>query len=274
MKKLLLIFNLSLFICPVFTYSSQADTLKLFYNINESAITGSNSDKLIGILHSIKTDTNVSLQIRGYTDFLGSDGWNDTLSKKRAETVRSFILLHSNKIRIEHCSGKGKLPPKAGPKFGIPENRRVEVIVVRTVKIKKRTPPSSLGDIDNVKEGDKIILKNLNFYGGRHYLLPRSVPELDSLYHILWFHPSLVIEIEGYVCCTDSMHDGADFDANDMYLSVNRAKAIYDLLIERGIRASRLSYKGFGGKRPIVFPEYTDADRETNRRVEIRIIKK
>jgi outer membrane protein OmpA-like peptidoglycan-associated protein len=166
------------------------------------------------------------------------------------------------------------MPVVPGSALGIPMNRRVDIIVERPVKKKNSGTPRSMGDVDKLNPGDRIVLKNLNFIGGRHYLLPRSVPTLDSLYEMLESHSSMVIEIRGYVCCTDSMSDGADFDVGDNHLSVHRAQAIYHSLIERGIRSSRLSYGGFGGKRPVVYPEKTDADREANRRVEIRIVKK
>ena len=68
--------------------------------------------------------------------------------------------------------------------------------------------------------------------------------------------------------------DGMDGQTWTSNLSVNRAKAIYDYLIEQGIAASRLSYKGLGNTQPKRFPERTPLDEQANRRVEVRIVKK
>ena len=87
-------------------------------------------------------------------------------------------------------------------------------------------------------------------------------------------NPSLVIEIQGHICCIGS-GDGPDFDDNNRnVLSVNRAKAVYEYLVQNGIEKSRLSYAGFGADSKLVWPENTEAARESNRRVEIKILKK
>ena len=124
------------------------------------------------------------------------------------------------------------------------------------------------------KKGSNIILKNMNFIGGRHYLLEQSLPALTELLNALTDHPSLEIEIDGHICCTFGNEDGIDLDTNTPDLSVNRAKAIYEYLISKGISPARLSYKGFGHRQPLVYPEDTEDKRTMNRRVEIKIIKK
>jgi outer membrane protein OmpA-like peptidoglycan-associated protein len=88
-------------------------------------------------------------------------------------------------------------------------------------------------------------------------------------------HPTYKIELDGHVCCQPEwdLTDALDFDSGDNHLSLNRAKAVYDYLVRNGIDASRLSYKGFGGRFHLV-PENTEEDALKNRRVEIRIIGK
>ena len=56
-------------------------------------------------------------------------------------------------------------------------------------------------------------------------------------------------------------------------LSHNRAKAVYEYLIEKGIAANRLSYKGYGESKPIDTNE-TDEGRANNRRTEFKVIEK
>ena len=60
---------------------------------------------------------------------------------------------------------------------------------------------------------------------------------------------------------------------DNLALSTERAKNIYLELIKRGIKKSRLSYKGFGFTRPLDFPESTVNIQQENRRVELKVMK-
>ncbi|MGB1121726.1 MAG: OmpA family protein, partial [Saprospiraceae bacterium] len=53
-------------------------------------------------------------------------------------------------------------------------------------------------------------------------------------------------------------------------LSTSRAKAVVNYLTNKGIAPSRLSYKGYGKRKPITTNE-TKAGRAKNQRVEIKI---
>ena len=126
--------------------------------------------------------------------------------------------------------------------------------------------------ISNIEVGKSFVLENMNFYGGRHVLLPKSNKTLKLLLNTLKANPALEIEIQGHICC-ERTGDGMDIDTHTLDLSVNRAKAIYDYLVKSGIDPSRLSYRGFGSSRKLVL-EFTEADRTTNRRVEVKVLKK
>jgi outer membrane protein OmpA-like peptidoglycan-associated protein len=124
------------------------------------------------------------------------------------------------------------------------------------------------------KEGDNIILKNINFYGGRHVFLPEAYTPLNELLYVMQTIPSLEIEIQGHICCMEGQSDGLDIDTGEPFLSYNRARAVYDYLIEKGIDRKRMKYKGYGHKFPLIEFEKTEEERTTNRRVEIKILKK
>jgi flagellar motor protein MotB len=81
---------------------------------------------------------------------------------------------------------------------------------------------------------------------------------------VLQRNPQMKIEIHGHLCCMP-------VDRTD--LSTQRAKAIYNFLIQNEIDKSRLSYKGFGSTQPIYpLPEKSEEERAANRRVEILIV--
>ena len=82
-----------------------------------------------------------------------------------------------------------------------------------------------------------------------------------------------IIEIQGHICCSPPNKDGYDFDSKNNNLSINRAKAVYEHLIENNINSTRMSYVGMKARFPLVLPERTEADKNKNRRVEIKILK-
>ncbi|WP_298116446.1 OmpA family protein [Flavobacterium sp.] len=93
----------------------------------------------------------------------------------------------------------------------------------------------------------------------------RTYPVLEAITAILKEYPSANFSIEGH---TDS--DGKD--AANLTLSENRAAAVKNYLIEKGIASSRLSSKGFGESMPIDSNK-TKAGKANNRRVEVKLVK-
>jgi outer membrane protein OmpA-like peptidoglycan-associated protein len=65
--------------------------------------------------------------------------------------------------------------------------------------------------------------------------------------------------------------DNIGADDYNYNLSVSRAKAVVDWLIENGIDSKRLKSEGYGSKMPIV-DNNTDSNRAINRRVEFKIL--
>ena len=66
------------------------------------------------------------------------------------------------------------------------------------------------------------------------------------------------VELQGHT-------DNVGRDKDNQILSENRARAVYQFLIDQGIDAQRLSYKGYGASRPIA-PNTTEEGKAKNRR--------
>lgn len=128
--------------------------------------------------------------------------------------------------------------------------------------------------LQNAKVGESVVLSDIRFEEASHQLLKTSKPALNSMLDALKKIPALQFEIQGHMCCDDALTvDGFDIDTKEFKLSYNRAKAVYDYMVSNGIDASRLTYKGFGTRKRLVYPEKTDNDRSKNRRVEFLITK-
>ncbi|MFM1874748.1 MAG: hypothetical protein RL266_485 [Bacteroidota bacterium] len=261
------------------------DSIKhtVFYGFNQFELQNEQVSDLADWLQNIP-DSVLKIVIVGYTDRLGSDAYNLHLSELRAQHVLSFIEQRAQ------FSYKMSLTDAKGEKFatevenGNPSDRKVEVIITRFPSQHPNEQTVQKVDLVNVentaidrlakmKEGETLVLENLNFIPGQHFLMPMALPELNKLIQILKDRPSLEIGIHGHICCKLDSMDGLDLNTGTYSLSENRAKYIFDQLILAGIDARRLQYKGFAGSMPLVFPELTEEDRAKNRRVEVKILK-
>jgi outer membrane protein OmpA-like peptidoglycan-associated protein len=163
--------------------------------------------------------------------------------------------------------GKGEKFPQ-NP--NLQQNRKVEIHYleipeildkIEEVEVKKELPKQ----YQNLKVGDKLVLKNLYFYNRSGVFVPKSRPVVEELLQVLLDNPKLKIEIHGHICCHIG-HDPED-------IAKVRAFAVYKYLIDNGVAKERLQYKSFGNTQPIhKIPEKNDTERDENRRVEILIL--
>jgi outer membrane protein OmpA-like peptidoglycan-associated protein len=92
-------------------------------------------------------------------------------------------------------------------------------------------------------------------------LRPEGVAKVEHAVGVLQGNPSLHVVVEGY---TDSIGS----DAYNLKLSERRAETVRNLMVEKGISASRITTRGFGKANPVA-DNKTAAGRAQNRRVEI-----
>jgi outer membrane protein OmpA-like peptidoglycan-associated protein len=87
-----------------------------------------NLNKLVAFLDKYPQRT---AAIEGYTDSVGSEGYNQGLSERRADAVRSYLIAQGVDSSRLSASGKGDRSPVAGNDSaeGRQQNRRVEVII-------------------------------------------------------------------------------------------------------------------------------------------------
>jgi len=119
--------------------------------------------------------------------------------------------------------------------------------------------------LQEIKQDVRFVLdeNQLFFAVNRAVFLPGSEPALDQMYQFLVQNPTVEVYIIGHTDSTGSL-------AFNMTLSKDRARALYNELVARGIDPSRLTYEGRGPNEPIDTNE-TEAGRARNRRVEVII---
>jgi len=119
-------------------------------------------------------------------------------------------------------------------------------------------------ELKKLKEGTKVILKNIFFDYDKATLRPESYPELDRVVELLNQNPNLKVEISGHT-------DSKGSDEYNLKLSQLRAKSVVDYIISKGIPANKLIAKGYGETQPIDTND-TEEGRQNNRRVEFKVL--
>jgi len=118
---------------------------------------------------------------------------------------------------------------------------------------------------ESIPKPDKpVVLRNVFFNTGSADLLPASRLELDRLASLLDGNPELRVRINGHT-------DDVGSEADNLRLSEDRARAVYDYLVDAGISADRLRFKGFGETVPLA-PNDSPENRRLNRRTEFEIL--
>jgi outer membrane protein OmpA-like peptidoglycan-associated protein len=285
-------------LCSFLSLSVEAqDQFSVYFDSNKFSLTAKEANRLTDWVQQ-----NPGIKVvgaHGFCDEDGNNSLNDTLAQNRVKAI--FQLLQNQvQFRADFTSRSfGELHQMSANKA---ENRRVtlfylqpkdlerenEILGILTPSPEPVTPKpiipypaqlvfenpdgtNSTLELDQAfmqtvtaaKVGDKIRLKDLNFVINTFMVENRSKVKLFELLLVMQRNPELKIEIQGHLCCMPS-------DKQD--LSTQRAKAIKNFLLLKGIDESRVTYKGFGSSQPIFpIPEKDETQRAANRRVEIVI---
>jgi outer membrane protein OmpA-like peptidoglycan-associated protein/tetratricopeptide (TPR) repeat protein len=127
-------------------------------------------------------------------------------------------------------------------------------------KIKQGLPYIMDIQLQKIEVGSTVVLNNVFFESNSYELKNESKTELNTLIDLLTKNPTLKIEIGGHT-------DNSGIEKDNVSLSENRAKSVYDYLISKGIAPDRLSYKGYAATKP-VSDNKTAEGKAKNRRTE------
>ena len=117
------------------------------------------------------------------------------------------------------------------------------------------------------REGDELLLTmpaGITFPINSYEIQPRFYNTLDQVAQTLVAYPNTLIDVYGHT-------DPSGGDAINIPLSKNRAEAVANYLAARGVNRARIATQGFGSSQPIA-DNSTEAGRQQNRRVEIRVV--
>lgn len=126
----------------------------------------------------------------------------------------------------------------------------------------KNTPKDVV--MEKLEVGKRTILQNVVFDLYQKILIDESLPDIDRVVKLLNDMPKLRIEVGGFT-------DNFGSVSYSLKVSEQRATALVDLLISRGIDKDRLEVKAYGSGSPIA-TNFTEEGRALNNRVELKIM--
>ncbi len=143
-----------------------------------------------------------------------------------------------------------------------PEVKKEEVPI--TASVTKKTKIIEELDRNTIKKGQRIRIPDLQFAADSEALTSAFYPTLDEVYAFMQTNKDVSIEIGGHT----------NLKPKNNYcdeLSKRRAKSVASYLITKGINKDRISYYGYGKRKPLLRSTSEEANRK-NQRVEIKIL--
>lgn len=192
-------------------------------------------------------------------------------TKKPLVATFELIDLETKKVVVESSSNSEKgefvvsLPVNRNYALNVSKNGYLFYSENFSLKnIKDVSKPYELNvELQPVKKGEKVVLKNIFFASNSYNLLDESTAELQKLLTFMQKNETIQIEISGHT-------DNVGNDNANQTLSESRARSVYEYLATSGISTERMTYKGFGETQPVATND-TEEGRALNRRTEFTV---
>ncbi|RYU94497.1 OmpA family protein [Emticicia agri] len=213
-------------------------------------------------------------------------------SKTPPPIIKGTIVAEVNQIPIEGATvtlenekdgsiesvvtgidGKYEFQPKKEGDYSvtaIKDKYAVNTENLGKVKPTKKGPKTFEQNLGLVGEGDIFRLENIYYNYGQFFIRPDAAKELEAkLVPLLKKYPEMRIEIRSHT-------DSRSSDAFNKKLSENRARAVVDYLLTRGIEIARIEAKGYGESELLNDCANgvgcNEAQHQANRRTEFKIL--
>lgn len=187
------------------------------------------------------------------------------------------------KIKIQDENGELVVTKKTGDngefQLALPPNANYSVyvddenMIGSSIEINEESDPDKnlkLKAMETVNLNDKstdatFIMQTLNFDTNSYTIRRESFFDLDRLAALMKRNELWILVVEGHT-------DNVDSKEYNIQLSKNRANAVKEYLISKGVHDSRLDAYGYGEERPVM-SNRTKGGRQENRRVVFTILR-
>lgn len=267
MKYLILLF------CILNSYyqvqSQKNQIFSVYFEVNSFKLSTIEAQNLNQFIKKSIANKISIVQLQAYTDSTGSMKLNQKLSDNRLKTIQLELQnagLNQNFNNQSNAENYSNSMVKFD-QSDLKNWRRVDIVYSDSKKefdkpemVKKDTINKFVNTAkfrENALSESGIVL-DVQFYGGTADMFPNAMQDIVALAEFLKANKNLKTLVRGHVCCMD-----------DYPLSMKRAEAVYNTLIQLGIETNRLDYKGFSNYMRVADPEVTEADKQRNRRVDV-----
>lgn len=208
--------------------------------------------KLIANVKNVKEKRNILLKVNGKN--IRSFNFNEANGK-----LVSNIKLEkgNNKIIVKAANSGGNATDEVTINYEVPVQEPV-------AEVESESESEIEEGLSILEPGETIRVDQLNFEINSFKITKDSRPVLNDIYKFLNRNSNVTVEIGGHTnrfCDTEYCQT----------LSTNRAKAVVDFLVQKGIPSNRLTYRGYGKTQQITFSSNAELQKQ-NQRVEIKIL--
>ncbi|GAC1532561.1 MAG: hypothetical protein NVS3B15_12850 [Sediminibacterium sp.] len=188
----------------------------------------------------------------------------DTKTKKTLPATVELIDNSTNKTLMHVQTderGEYFITLPTGKDYTFTVNRKGYLFYSQVYELSRKQADSTYQKdiyLQPVELNASFTFNNIHFETNAYQLPSAGFIELDKLLQVLNENPSLKVAISGH---TDNIGKPED----NVILSTNRAKAIVDYLVHKGVDIKRLTFKGYGATQPVA-DNNTEAGRALNRR--------
>src|SRR5690606_35304571 len=118
----------------------------LMFDINSDDLRMESRANVERLAESLRKYKDTEVRVLGHTDSTGSHAYNETLSNKRAASVKSYLASHDIPTQRVRTEGFGETDPVASndTDMGRQLNRRVEIVIVANDDLKKKAKEGNL----------------------------------------------------------------------------------------------------------------------------------
>ncbi|UPT67094.1 MAG: OmpA family protein [Sphingobacteriales bacterium JAD_PAG50586_3] len=203
---------------------------------------------------SIKGRPDITFDLTTFTDTIN---WKNTEGFYTARGGENYLVIGAFGVP----TFKGKFPAKDKATGVVTDRKPYTYYYIDDVSLTIVDVPAEPVKTPPVVSLDKpFIIPNLYFDTDKWNILSKSYPSLDSVADYLKNLHGYRIEVGGHT-------DDVGTDEHNMKLSENRAKAVADYLISKGVHHSIISSWGYGETAPL------STNKDLNRRVEIKLVR-
>lgn len=107
----------------------------IFFGFDDAELSPAAQAKLDPLAHYMRKQNHFLFEIQGHTDGVGTDAYNEKLSRMRAEKVKAYLLKKnvSKENLVIRAYGKSRMLSKSYESWRQSENRRVEIVIKRSL---------------------------------------------------------------------------------------------------------------------------------------------